>query len=105
MFSAAVLAIFLLAQIAGGEFTYTVMPGDSLTSIGARFGVDVPLIAEADELKPSSLLTIGQTLRIDNRHIVPERGSAAIVINIQQRVLFFYQVEQLVRHYHFAFGM
>lgn len=83
----------LLAQIVGGEFAYTVQRGDSLTSIGARFGVDVRVIAEANNLNPSSILPADRVLEIDNRHIVPTTETdAEIVINVPQRMLF------LVRH-------
>src|SRR5688572_15255655 len=74
-------AVLLLIQILGSEFSYSVQPGDSMTSIGARFGVDVRVIAEANELPVSARLKPEQLLQIDNRHIVPELHDTDIVVN------------------------
>jgi L,D-transpeptidase ErfK/SrfK len=87
----AATALFLM-QIVGSESSYTVRAGDSLTSIGARFGVDVRVLTEANNLKPASVLQVGQALNIDNRHIVPKiarEGGELLVVNIPQRMLFF----------------
>jgi L,D-transpeptidase ErfK/SrfK len=85
------LVFLFFGQITGGEFLHTVEPGESLTTIGARFGVDVRVLAEANGLKTEARLQQGQTLRIDNRHIVPASGGAEIVINIPQRMLFHFE--------------
>jgi LysM repeat protein len=61
----------LLKQLIGGEFFYLVQKGDSLTGIGARFGVDPGVLAGGNNLSLSSRLQVGQELRVDNRHIVP----------------------------------
>ena len=37
-------------QLVGREFTYIVQPGDSLTAIGARFGVGVNILADGNKL-------------------------------------------------------
>ena len=100
----ALYLFFLLSQITGGEFSYVVMPGDSLTSVGARFGVDVRVIAENNQLEATSRLKIGQSLRIDNRHIVPESRGTDIVINVPQRMLFYYRGGGVFRHYPIAAG-
>ena len=36
--------------LVGGEFTYTVRSGDSLTAVGARFGVEPRSLAERNHL-------------------------------------------------------
>ena len=59
MFVAALLLIG--GQLVGGEFVYVVQPKDSLTSIGARLGVDARVIAEANGLKTPARLQPGQT--------------------------------------------
>jgi uncharacterized protein YkwD/LysM repeat protein len=43
---------------------YTVQPGDTLIAIAARYGIDWTMIAVANNLKESSLLQIGQSLRL-----------------------------------------
>lgn len=72
----------------GSAFTYTVLPGDSLTGIGARFGMEPQLLARVNGLSPATLIKPGQVLEADNRHIVPAGLDDGIVINLPQRMLF-----------------
>ncbi len=94
----------LSEQIAGGEFSYTVQKGDSLTGIGARFGVEAGLLASDNSLSSRSLLQVGQQLRIDNRHIAPNFLGDGIVINIPQRMLFHFKEGRLIRHFPVGLG-
>jgi uncharacterized protein YkwD/LysM repeat protein len=50
--------------IPAGGVDYTVHPGDTLLSIGLRFGVEWPVIATANGLSEFSLLQIGQVIRL-----------------------------------------
>ena len=88
-------AILLLAQIVGGEFFYSVQTGDSMAGIGARFGVDVRVLAENNTLGTTDRLRVGQRLRIDNRHVVPPLDGVNLVINIPQRMLFQFDQDQV----------
>jgi L,D-transpeptidase ErfK/SrfK len=83
------LSGLFLIQLLGSDATYTVRPGESLTSIGARFGVDARVLAAGNGLKPDERLQIGQQLIVDNRHIVPATGGVEIVVNVPQRMLFY----------------
>lgn len=74
--------------LTGSTFTYRVQAGDTLTRIGARYGVDPYLILKENGLQESRPLKIGRVLRIDNRHIVPASVEDGIVINLPQRMLF-----------------
>jgi L,D-transpeptidase ErfK/SrfK len=97
----------LLIQLVGFEFTYTVQSGDSLTRVGARFGVDARVLAASNAIEVSSILREGQTLKIDNRHIVPEaaqRGGAFIAINVPQRMVFYSDKDQPVQAFPIAAG-
>jgi LysM repeat protein len=47
--------------------TYTVRPGDSLSSIAARFGVSTSALQRLNGIKNPSLLRVGQVLRIPSR--------------------------------------
>jgi nucleoid-associated protein YgaU len=53
----------------GGEETYTVKPGDSLSKIGHHFGVSWQEIFEAnkDQIKDPDKIFPGQTLRIPRK--------------------------------------
>ena len=84
----AVVAALFFAQVIGSEAPYTVQPKDSFTRVGARFGVSPEGLAEANGLELTTPLRIGQTLRVNSRHIVPSVQDAAIVINVPQRMLF-----------------
>jgi L,D-transpeptidase ErfK/SrfK len=97
--------LFLIApQLSGGEFTYTVRAGDSLAVIGARVGVDARVIAEENGLKSPSRLQPGQTLQLNNRHIQPEPDGATIVVNIPQRMLFYFEGGKLSKSFPIAAG-
>src|SRR5687767_12035200 len=61
----------LSMSVVGGVHDYVVVPGDTLTRIGARLGVPPATIAAANRLPESAPLRPGQQLLIDNRHIVP----------------------------------
>jgi L,D-transpeptidase ErfK/SrfK len=91
-------------QLVGGEFSYVVRSGDSLTGISARFGVGVNVLAGDNDLSPRSLLKMGQHLRVDNRHIVPNVVSDGIVINIPQRMLFYFKERRLIRAFPVGLG-
>ena len=76
--------------ITGGVQSYVIARGDTLTALGARFGVDVRTLAADNGIDPVVLLTVGRTIVIDNRHIVPTAGAGAdVVINVPQRMLFY----------------
>lgn len=72
----------------GDVYTYQVKAGDTLTRIGARYGVDPYLLLRENGLQESRPLKIGQILQIDNHHIVPSSLEDGIVINLPQRMLF-----------------
>jgi L,D-transpeptidase ErfK/SrfK len=91
-------------QLIGGSLTYVVQKGDSLTSIGARFGVGVNALAASNRISVSSILRESRTLLIDNRHIVPEVLSDGLLINIPQRMLFFFKQGQLAHAYPVGLG-
>ena len=75
--------------LAGTITTHVVERGDTLQALAARAGIDVTTLIAANGLT-NHVLIPGQRLIIDNRHIVPaDRGAAAIVVNLPQRMLFF----------------
>lgn len=94
----------LSTSLVGSQFTYTVRRGDSLTRVGARFGIDAAVLAALNGLKPRALLKPGQRLLVDNRHVVPTGVADGILINIPQRMLFLFKNGELAGHYPVAVG-
>lgn len=88
----------------GGNLTYVVQPEDTLTMVGARFGVSPSALATLNAVRLSSKLKPGQALRIDNRHIVPAGFDQGILINVPQRMLFLFRNHELVSSYPVAVG-
>ena len=72
----------------GGQIDYTVVPGDFLIKIGARYGVDHDVIARDNGLTTKAVLRPGQVLKLDNHHIVPDGLADGLVVNVPQRMLF-----------------
>ena len=64
--------LFLSDTIVGEEFVYEVQRGDSRTRIGARFGENPVVLARDNGLRFPSVLNVGITLNINNRHIAPK---------------------------------
>ena len=75
-------------DMSGSLALYIVEPGDSLSSLAARFGIGVNVLARMNDLSPATRIKPGETLEIDNRHIVPAVLDDGIVINLPQRMLF-----------------
>ncbi|HEY0664290.1 MAG TPA: L,D-transpeptidase family protein, partial [Thiobacillaceae bacterium] len=94
----------LSRQVTGGEFEYTVKPGDFLFAIGARFGVEAPLLAQQNAIRNEDLIYPGQRLRIDNRHIVPPGLDDGVLINLPQRMLFHFSEGRLAHAYPVGLG-
>lgn len=66
---APVIVTAVAGPSAGGDLTYIVEPGDSLSAIAARFGTTVDAISEANNLADADII-VGQEL------IIPGGGSA-----------------------------
>lgn len=94
----------LPGALVGEQFEYIVQPGDSLTRIGARFGIGQLVLARMNDKKYNAVLRPGQLLQIDNRHIIPERLPEGILINLPQRMLYYFQAGKLVSDYPVGLG-
>lgn len=90
--------------ITGGVFEYTVRPGDYLIKIGARFGVAAKSLSVDNGLDYNALLMPGTRLVVDNRHIVPVLREDGLLINVPQRMLYFFRAGELMAAYPVALG-
>jgi L,D-transpeptidase ErfK/SrfK len=97
-----------VGDLVGVESTYVVAPGDSLTSVSARFGVGIASLARANGLSPRARLRAGQELRIESRHVVPAHPGGerrdGILINVPQRLLFLIRDGAVVAHFPVGLG-
>jgi L,D-transpeptidase ErfK/SrfK len=82
------------ASLVGGQTSYDVKAGDTLSSIGARFGVAPATLIEMNQLTSPYTLAAGRRLVIDNTHIAVPNPSAGLTINVAQRMLVFSDGEQ-----------
>ena len=92
------------AALVGGQFEYAVQRGDSLTSISARFGIEQSVLTRMNGIKKGATLQQDQLLQIDNHHIIPERLTDGILINLPQRMLYYFQAGKLMAHYPVGLG-
>jgi L,D-transpeptidase ErfK/SrfK len=105
--AAAAAAPAILADdhlLVGEEFGYTVRRGDTLAGIGARFAVSPQTLAARNRLPVTKRLIAGEVLRVDNRHVVPRTLENGILINIPQRLLFYFVGGRLEAWYPVALG-
>ena len=93
------------SRIVGDERARLVERGESWASIGARAGVTPATLARRNGRAPGSRLQEGESIFVDNRHIVPESGGASIVINVPQRLLFHHAGGGLRARYPIAVGL
>jgi L,D-transpeptidase ErfK/SrfK len=91
--------------LVGGAFEVHAQAGDSLTSLAARYGVDVPVLARGNGVSATARLALGQGLRVANPHLVPQLvADDALVVNIPQRMLFQARAGELLGAYPIAAG-
>jgi L,D-transpeptidase ErfK/SrfK len=104
-FAHAETSLSLSHEIVGKPFEYVVKQGDFLISLAARFGEPALLIAQSNGIDYNKRLHLGQRLAIDNRHVVPETSGDGILINLPQRMLFFFRDGTLAGAYPVGLGM
>lgn len=104
--AAAVASLLPAAEprLVGRHFDYTVRRGDTLAAIGARFAASADFLARRNGLSPRKTLVAGRVLRVDNRHIVPAVLENGILINVPQRLLFYFENGRLESWYPVALG-
>lgn len=83
---------------------HVVVRGDSLASIGARYGVSVRLITQENALDPRTPLRPGQVVQVSARHVVPPPRDEGILINVPQRMLFLFRGGRLASAFPVAVG-
>ncbi len=103
-FAQAETTIELSHAVVGERFEYVIQHGDFLIALAARFGESAMAIAQSNGIDYNGLIYPGQRLEIDNRHIVPENLGNGILINLPQRMLFFFRDGNLAGAYPVGLG-
>ncbi len=89
----------------GGEVTYRVTEGDTLELIGAKLGVEWRSLLKHNGIDEKAILRIGQEIRANTRKIVPKVIDDGIVINIPERMLYFFRNGELRSSFPAGVGM
>jgi L,D-transpeptidase ErfK/SrfK len=104
--------------LVGAEWAHVVSAGESWEAIGARVGVSPAVLASRNGRGLRPALRGGETIVIDNRHIIPDHSSVTdentavnpgvtndgLIVNVPQRLVFFFAEGRLVAHYPTAVG-
>jgi L,D-transpeptidase ErfK/SrfK len=107
------LALFLFAlpsisagdMIIGGETVVSAQKGDCLSSIGSRFGVDWQLVARENGFDPGKVCRTGQQFSLNNLRIVPKVVQDGIIVNVPDRMLYFFRHGELVMAFPVGLGL
>ncbi len=88
--------VFLSHEMTGRILSYRVRPGDILLGIRSRFGLSLSTLVRENAIRDPDLIHPGQILRIDTRHIVPPPPGDGILINLPEKMMFFFSRGRLV---------
>jgi L,D-transpeptidase ErfK/SrfK len=88
----------------GGDISYPTRKGDCLLLIGAKVGVDWQVIARENRIEPQNQCRVGTPLAITNRKIVPKIVENGIVVNVPDRMLYFFKDGALVSFFPVGLG-
>jgi L,D-transpeptidase ErfK/SrfK len=75
------------AALVGGRTVHEVKGGDTVDTIGARFGVTRATLIELNQLTSPYRRVPGQPLVVDNTHLAVANPQVSLTINIAQRLL------------------
>jgi L,D-transpeptidase ErfK/SrfK len=90
--------------LTGRQTTHVVVAGETLTSVGARYGVTPRVLAKLNGLRADARLQIGRVLFVDGRHLVPAFAGERLLINVPQRMLFLLEEHGAIAGFPIAVG-
>lgn len=91
-------------RLIGKASTYTVVKGDTLRLVAAKLGVSRQHLIRMNSLDAKATLKAGQSLKYNNRKIIPQRVREGIIVNIPDRTLYYFQKGKLVKSLPVALG-
>jgi L,D-transpeptidase ErfK/SrfK len=108
------LAVSLSAQedpdlswslIQGGELSYRIRSRDSLYAIAGRFGQRWEYLARINELQPPFALSVGKSLRVNNRHLFPQSlVTEGLLLNLPGHMIYLVANGSVTKRYPVAIG-
>jgi L,D-transpeptidase ErfK/SrfK len=91
-------------MLVGGEVSYPTKKGDCLVLIGAKEGLDWEIIAKENRIEAKNQCRINVQLAFTNRKIVPRVVEDGIIVNIPDRMLYFFKEGTLVSYFPVCLG-
>jgi L,D-transpeptidase ErfK/SrfK len=91
-------------MMVGGNITYPTQKGDCLLLISAKVGVDWQIIARENRIDGRNQCKVGAPLTVTNRKIVPKVVENGIIVNIPDRMLYFFKDGTLVSFFPVGLG-
>jgi L,D-transpeptidase ErfK/SrfK len=88
----------------GKRFDYTPEDRQNVHMISAKLGVDSTLISQMNHVSRFATIDSDRSLHIDNEHIAPCDITNGILVNLPQRMLFYYKDGKLESSYPVAVG-
>ncbi|MCX8028211.1 MAG: L,D-transpeptidase family protein [Thermodesulfovibrionales bacterium] len=79
------------SQIVGKEEQYIVQKGDTLDFIASKLGLKALKIRNDNKLAKDAKLKPGMILKVDTRRILPKSINNGIIINIPERMLYYFK--------------
>ncbi|MFA5353732.1 MAG: L,D-transpeptidase family protein [Thermodesulfovibrionales bacterium] len=91
--------------IVGGDVSYSVVKGDSIELISARLGASSKALIRENGLNTKKPLPAGLEIRMNNRKIVPQTMENGIIVNVADRMLYFFRDGKLQRSFPVGLGI
>ncbi len=95
----------VFSEVRGGEFLYTVRKNDSLYALAGKEGLAWEYLAELNQLPPPFALSVGQKLKVNNRHIFPTHLlSEGLLLNIPGHMLYVFVKGEIIHRFPVGVG-
>lgn len=84
------------SMLIGGDNTYKVVKGDTIDLIASKLGIRASKLIEDNKIDNLKNIKAGTVLKYNNQRIVPKILSNGIIINIPERMLYYFKDNQLL---------
>ena len=98
-------SVYAADMVIGGDTLYRIVKGDSIELISARLGVNKKNIIKDNNIDVKKNLRIKQELKVNTRKIIPKAVDDGIIINIPDRMLYFFKEGRLKTAFPVGLGM